>query len=46
VSSRPLKGEPPTIDLVMGYNKTNTSPMLGLFLSRAEQLKKTVPKPH
>ena len=40
VTSRPLKGEPPTIDLVIGYNKTNASPILGLFLSRVDQLKK------
>ena len=39
VTSRPLKGEPPTIDLVIGYNKTNTSPILALFLSRIAQLK-------
>jgi LysR family hca operon transcriptional activator len=45
VTSRPLKGEPPTIDLVIGYNKTNTSPILGLFLSRADQLKKA-PQTH
>jgi LysR family hca operon transcriptional activator len=38
VTSRPLRGEPPTIDLVVGYNKTNTSPILGLFLSRVDQL--------
>ena len=46
VTSRPLKGEPPTIDLVIGYNKTNTSPILGLFLSRVDQLKKRVPQTH
>src|SRR6266436_5062846 len=40
VTSRPLDGEAPTIDLVIGYNKTNTSPILGLFLSRIDQLKK------
>lgn len=39
VTSRPLKGEAPTIDLVIGYNRTNTSPTLALFLSRAGQLK-------
>ena len=43
VTSRPLKGEPPTIDLVIGYSKTNTSPILKLFLSRLEQLQ--APKP-
>jgi LysR family hca operon transcriptional activator len=35
---RPLQGEVPTIDLVMGYNKSNTSPMLKRFLSRADEL--------
>ena len=43
VTSRPLDGEAPTIDLVIGYNKTNTSPILGLFLSRIGQLKKRAP---
>jgi LysR family transcriptional regulator, hca operon transcriptional activator len=46
VTSRPLKGEPPTIDLVIGYNKTNTSPILSLFLSRVDQLKKMTPQTH
>jgi LysR family transcriptional regulator, hca operon transcriptional activator len=46
VTSRPLKGEPLTIDLVIGYNKTNTSPILGLFLSRVDQLKKAAPQTH
>lgn len=40
VTSRPLDGEAPTIDLVIGYTKTNTSPILGLFLSRLDQLKR------
>lgn len=40
VTSRPLAGEAPTIDLVVGYNKTNTSPILRVFLSRLDQLKK------
>lgn len=46
VTSRPLRGEPPTIDLVIGYNKTNTSPILGLFLSRLDQLRKRGPQTH
>ena len=46
VTSRPLRGEPPTIDLVIGHNKTNTSPILSLFLSRVDQLKKTAPQTH
>ena len=43
VTSRPLDGKAPTIDLVIGYNKTNTSPILRLFLSRVDQLKKRTP---
>jgi LysR family hca operon transcriptional activator len=38
VTSRPLEGEAPTIDLVLGYNKANTSPILKLFLSRIDEL--------
>src|SRR5712675_233358 len=38
VISRPLKGEAPTIDLVVGYHKANTSPILRMFLSRIDDL--------
>jgi LysR family hca operon transcriptional activator len=38
VVARPLRGEPPTIDLMMGYNKSNTSPLLKRFVSRADEL--------
>jgi LysR family hca operon transcriptional activator len=38
VISRPLKGEAPTIDLVVGYHKANTSPILRTFLSRIDDL--------
>jgi LysR family hca operon transcriptional activator len=38
VVARPLHGEIPTIDLVMGYNKSNTSPLLKKFLLRADEL--------
>ena len=38
VISRSLEGDVPTIDLVMGYSNTNTSPILKLFLSRADEL--------
>jgi LysR family hca operon transcriptional activator len=38
VTSRPLVGEAPTIDLVLGYNKANTSPILKLLLSRIDEL--------
>jgi LysR family transcriptional regulator, hca operon transcriptional activator len=38
VISRPLQGDVPTIDLVVGYSKMNTSPILKLFLSRIDDL--------
>jgi LysR family hca operon transcriptional activator len=38
VVSRPLKGETPTIDLVVGYHKANTSPILRTFLSKIDDL--------
>ena len=38
VISRPLLGDVPTIDLVVGYSKTNSSPILKLFLSRIDDL--------
>ena len=38
VVTRPLQGEVPTIDLVVGYNKANTSPMLKRFLARIGEL--------
>jgi LysR family hca operon transcriptional activator len=38
VTSRPLKGEPPTVDLVVGYHEANTSPILKTFLSRIDEL--------
>jgi LysR family hca operon transcriptional activator len=38
VISRPLKGEAPTIDLVIGYHKANTSPIVRTFLSRIDDL--------
>jgi LysR family transcriptional regulator, hca operon transcriptional activator len=38
VISRPLTGEPPTIDLVVGHSNNNTSPILKLFLSRIDEL--------
>jgi LysR family hca operon transcriptional activator len=43
VTSRPLKGRAPTIDLVVGYKRTNTSPTLALFLSRIHLIKKASP---
>jgi LysR family hca operon transcriptional activator len=38
VTSRPLQGEPPTIDLCVGYNEANASPTLKIFLSRLDEL--------
>ena len=38
VTSRPLAGEPPTIDLVIGYSRANSSPILQVFLSRLDDL--------
>jgi LysR family transcriptional regulator, hca operon transcriptional activator len=38
VTSRPIRGDAPTIDLVVGYNKANRSPILKLFLSRVEDM--------
>jgi len=38
VTSRPLKGDTPTIDLVLGYRKSNQSPVLKLLLSRLDEL--------
>jgi LysR family hca operon transcriptional activator len=38
VTTRPLQGETPTIDLCIGYGKGNPSPILKLFLSRLDLL--------
>ncbi|WP_260738601.1 LysR family transcriptional regulator [Tunturiibacter lichenicola] len=38
VTSRPLKGEVPTIDLCFGFKKGNNSPILKLLLSRLDEL--------
>jgi LysR family hca operon transcriptional activator len=37
VVSRPLEGGGATIDLVIGYRRANTSPILKLFLSRVDE---------
>ncbi|WP_454723233.1 MULTISPECIES: LysR family transcriptional regulator [Cupriavidus] len=39
VVSRPLEGDPATVDLAIGYSRTNASPVLRLFLSRADELR-------
>ncbi len=38
ITSRPLKGDAPTVDLVLGYKKSNQSPILKLLLSRLDEL--------
>jgi LysR family hca operon transcriptional activator len=38
VTSRPLKGDSPTIELVLGYKESNESPILKLLLSRLDEL--------
>lgn len=38
VTSRPLKGDAPTVDLVLGYKKSNQSPALKLLLSKLDEL--------
>jgi LysR family hca operon transcriptional activator len=44
VTSRPLKGDSPTVDLVLGYKKSNQSPALKLLLSRVDELVARVSK--
>jgi LysR family hca operon transcriptional activator len=38
LTSRPLQGAAPKIELVLGYNKANQSPVLKLLLSRLDEL--------
>src|SRR5271167_3734724 len=44
LTSRPLKGETPTVELVLGYKKSNHSPILMLLLSRLDELVARVSK--
>jgi DNA-binding transcriptional LysR family regulator len=44
VTSRPLKGDAPTVNLVLGYRKSNQSPILKLLLSRLDELVARVSK--
>jgi LysR family transcriptional regulator, hca operon transcriptional activator len=46
LTSRPLKGDTPTIDLVLGYKKSNKSPILKLLLSRLDELVARVSRAH
>ncbi|RDS81884.1 LysR family transcriptional regulator [Dyella psychrodurans] len=47
VVSRPLAGKAPTIDLAVGYSKSNNSPILKMFLSHLDELiaRVSTPKP-
>ena len=38
VVARALDGVPPTVDLTLGYNNANASPLLRRFLSRADEM--------
>jgi LysR family hca operon transcriptional activator len=44
VISRPIRGTPPTVDLVIGYNEANTSPLLKSVLAKVDDLKIRVAK--
>ena len=46
LTSRPLKGDTPTVDLVLSYKKSNGSPILKLLLSRFDELIARVSKAH
>ncbi|GGA20116.1 LysR substrate-binding domain-containing protein [Dyella nitratireducens] len=45
VTSRPLAGKAPTIDLAIGYRRSNHSPILKMFLSHLDELMKRVSAP-
>jgi LysR family hca operon transcriptional activator len=44
VTTRPLKGAAPTVELVLGYRKSNESPILKLLVSRLDELVARVSK--
>jgi LysR family hca operon transcriptional activator len=43
VVSRPLKGEAPTIDLVLGYHRANSSPVVQAMLARLKDTEDLAP---
>ena len=45
VTSRPLAGKAPSIDLAVGYSRTNSSPILKMFLSHVDELISRVSSP-
>jgi LysR family hca operon transcriptional activator len=46
VVARPLAGEAPTIELVLGYNTANRSSLLRFFLTRIDELVRRASAPH
>ena len=44
VVSRPVQGAPPMVDLVIGYNEANKSPLLKFLLTKVDELKFRVSK--
>ena len=44
VVTRPIHGVPPMVDLVVGYNEANTSPLLKFLVSKVDDLKFRVSK--
>lgn len=39
IVTRPLQGVPPMVDLVIGYNEANRSPLLKFLLSKVDEIK-------
>jgi len=44
IITRPIQGVPPTVDLVLGHNEANTSPLLKFLLSKVNEIKFQVGK--
>jgi LysR family hca operon transcriptional activator len=44
VVSRPIQGAPPMVDLMIGYNEANSSPLLKFLLTKVDELKFRVSK--
>ena len=44
IVSRPIQGASPMVDLVVGYNEANTSPLLKFLLSKVDEIKFRVTK--
>jgi LysR family transcriptional regulator, hca operon transcriptional activator len=42
ITSRPMAGAQPTVDLVLGYHKANPSPLLKTFLSKIDAVAKRI----